>query len=299
MIFIIVLLSSSMKSVHQTDWAIKYNWWSTAIDAEPIVTPGLHWVGMGNTLILYPNVVQNTRYNLEVRTFDGLSLQIDIEFTYRLQAANLNKLFILAGPGSEDGYPAPGYNTAHEPLLRHVATGVLDNLATMFVAKSFYLNRTSVADTFKLGLTEALAAQLFIDVLTLQLQNSVMPQAYTQAILRTSMLDRNISVAQQERATKVIQMETQKQMAERLAEKTIITAQGEAGSLLAEATAKVDQFKYGIKREAEGYKKSLEYFAGRSGSGAAISDFMAYMDVRAMQDHSSSSKTIKMTNNFR
>merc|ERR1719424_1312358 len=102
----------------------------------------------------------------------------------------------------------------HQRLMMTIAKGSLETTATTFVAKQYYLNRTMVADTLLAGLRETLGTELHIDVQTLQLQNSNLPDLYTDAIKRTSVLARNISVAEQERKTRLIQMETQRLVAE-------------------------------------------------------------------------------------
>jgi len=218
-IAIIIVLATSFKTVDQSEWCLKYYWWSESVDPEPLVEPGIVMVGLGNYLISFPNTNkycyfrqfdasltpnEGDSYNrpLNVRTSDGLAIKLELEFVYRLQQQNLFKLYELLG---DDASGKPAYTSS----MVHVAMGVIDTWATNFSAKDFYTDRGNVATVFKLKLTEELGKLLHIDVMSFQLQPAHFPDAFANAIIETQEKKQDIEVARQERTTKKIQKESE------------------------------------------------------------------------------------------
>eukprot|EP00929_Paragymnodinium_shiwhaense_P115274 TRINITY_DN8401_c0_g1_i1.p1 TRINITY_DN8401_c0_g1~~TRINITY_DN8401_c0_g1_i1.p1 ORF type:complete len:324 (-),score=70.23 TRINITY_DN8401_c0_g1_i1:248-1219(-) len=299
-----VMLSCSYGSLATTEWGLSYSWWSEAVDPTPLTTAGLVYLGIGNTLIKYPNINKHIYFRssnvdlgpgnvlnraFPVRTNDGLRLELELEFSYRLRSDKLYDLYMLSGPDAGTN----GHEAGYLDLLMTQAKGSLETTATSFVAKEYYLNRTLVADRMLQGLREVLGSTLWIDVQTLQLQNSNLPHAYTEAIRKTSVLARNISVAEQERKTRLIQANTQKLKAETLANKTVMLSTGQAATTLIDNEVKTQMFQYMQQREADGYKGAVDFFRG-SGSADPVADFLRYMQTRILEDHAQSKSTIQV-----
>merc|ERR1719235_280774 len=59
LIFAVVALPMSFKSLEQGKYALKLNWATQKIDEEVVTDPGLYMVGLGNMLIEYPSTYQN------------------------------------------------------------------------------------------------------------------------------------------------------------------------------------------------------------------------------------------------
>jgi len=309
-IFLIVMLATGYGKVDQTEWALKYNYWSESIDAEPIVQPGMRWVGMGNYLLRFPNTNKNVFFRnggaegggggegdlwqppISVRTTDGLIVDLEMEITYRLDMAKLRDLYMLVGEGPEDD--STMQNGWHANLV-NLAIGIIDNWSTKFVAREFMMNRSLVGLTFEEQLKPALKS-FHIDLQTLQLQGVQFPAAkeYEKSILDTTAWLRKVSLAKQEKITMAIQQQTKLKMAQELASKTLIDAQGQANQTMLNNAAVVAQYIYRQKKDAEGYKQQLDFFRTRS-SSAPVSDFLNYMQTRAFKVHQDGQTVVKLS----
>jgi hypothetical protein len=300
------MVASAVGSVSTTEWALKYDWWGESVSETPQLKPGLVYVGMGNYLIKFPNTVKNVYFRrgwnkfsediddivmdpLAVRTADGLSIDLELEFTYQLQPEKLYNLYMLTG---ED----------YKTVLSYLSMGVIDNYATKFSATEFYQNRTLIQETFNTQLTKYLNDYLFMNLKTLQLQPATFPQAYTDSIKLTQYYNTDCEVAQQEQLTAMIQKSTQLMVSQTLATKVKIEAEAQASKTMLGNNATVKQYKYRQYREAEGYSKALDAFQGINEPGAvdannrpaSIGEFMTYLQVRALKAHDTSQTTVRL-----
>lgn len=300
-VFLAIFIGTSLGSVETTQWALKYNWWSESVDQETMLTPGLKWVGMGNYLIFFPNVNRNVFFRdfrsgsnfgseddiirdpIAVRTLDGLSINLELEFTYQLQPENLRKMYLLIGGSWTD-------------ILVQISQSVIDNYACKFTAQEFYLNRTLIQQTFTDQVRDTLSSQLFMTLKTLQLQPAHFPDAYSHSIKLTQYYNTDIEVAVQEQKTVSIQKQTEKKIAEVLAEKTVVEAEAEAAKIQYQNEAEVSQFIFRQEKQAEGYKKALDFYGtADSNPDAAIGNFANHMRVRALQEHDKKHAAVKIS----
>jgi regulator of protease activity HflC (stomatin/prohibitin superfamily) len=302
------MLSTSLTTLDQTEWALKYDWWQESIGEEQLVQPGMMWVGMGNYLLRFPNTNKNVYFKREstdagegdisrppisVRTYDGLIVDLQLEITYRLNIEHIRDLYMLVGEGGD--CPASTQCGWHSFLV-HVTMGVIDNLATSFNARDFYVNRTTVSEIFDAELSKVLSSQLFIDLQTLQLQDVDFSQAkaYEKSIVDTSNWERSIGIVRQTQLTKRIQQETLYLTAQKLANTTIINAQGDAAQTELNNVAEVTQFKYRQLQDAKGYKQQLDEFRTTLPEAQAIGSFLNYMQTRALAKHAQNKLTFKL-----
>ncbi|CAE7185784.1 unnamed protein product [Symbiodinium pilosum] len=279
-------------------WALTYDWWSESVREEAITQAGLHFVGLGSYLLLFPATSKYCYFRnfdgsfqpgeddvyerpLTVRTSDGLKVTLELEFVFRLQMNNLRALYMLVGSQS------------YQNTLVHIASGTIAEHATNFSAQAFYGDRGGVASAFQEALTTELAKRLYVSVMSLQLQPAHFPSAYAAAIVETQEMKQDIQVAEQENKTKVIRKQTELFRARQLANQIIIKAEGDAQQTLVSNQADVAQFKYRQEVLAEGYARALQFF---SASGQdAVPDFLNYMKLEAFKAHDSNKKTMKLT----
>jgi len=299
-IFFIVMMATGFTKIETTEWCIKMNWWTQSVDEVVLSEPGMKFIGMGNYLIRYPNTNLNVYFRhsmqaddgmniakqpLSVRTRDGLTISLEMEFTYKLQEANLQKLYQLVG---EEGW--------HQSLL-FLSEGIIDNTATIFTAQEFYLNRTLIQNQLTTNLADVLRDKMFIDLRTLQLQPAHFPQKYSDSITQTQTWVTDVEVAQQEQVTKLIQKNTLLKTTKELADKVRVKAEAEAQEVMLNNNATVTQFRYRQKKEAEAYAQVLNFFAESSqGSSSTeiVGDLLTYMQTDALAQHNNGKKTIKI-----
>merc|ERR1711879_1053766 len=106
----------------------------------------------------------------------------------------------------------------------------------------------------------------------------------------------DIEVAMQEQLTVTIQKQTELYVAEELAQKQMYEAQADAKKTMAINEATVKQFKYRNEKTSSGFSQSLDYLAtiNLPNEVQAVEDFMNFLRVRAVQEHSSSDMTINV-----
>lgn len=293
---LIVLLFLSITIVDQTQWCLKYDFWTSSISDVVYTDPGLKFIGPLNAKICYPNTNKYVyfRFNndgnvqdgdihkppIQVRTKDGLVVALELEYVYKLRAQDLRAMYMLVG---DDGF------FSH---LVHLSQGIVTDHSTVFTAEEFFGNRTLVSNIFEVELRKQLASRLFLDVQTLQLQPAHFPPKYSETIDKTQAQRQDIEVATQERTTKLIQKSTQLKSATKLAEILTVTADGDAQSLMIDNTAKVEQYAYQQEQEATGNSKVYQFFADAGGSSSAADNFMNYFTVNAFKDRSDAKKAI-------
>lgn len=299
-ICLIVMLAMSFQKVEQSQWALRYNWWSESVGENPITQAGVQYLGVGNYLITFPSTNKycyfrdfDNSFNpdkddvfmppITVRTNDGLKVKLEMEFVYRLQMAKLYDVYMLVG---DQGFK----NT-----MVHLSEGVITEHATKFSAQAFYGDRGEVADAFKDALTKILSDRLFIDVQSFQLQPAHFPPEYAKAIVETQEMKQDIQVALQENKTKFIQKTTLLKNAEELAHQIIIQADGDAQQTILANKAEVAQYSYRQQVLAEGYAKTFEFFGTGATGQDAVTNFLSYMKLEALKAHNGSAKTIKLS----
>lgn len=302
---LIILILLGLSKVEQSEWCLKYSRWTESVDPEPLTEPGVKYIGVGNYMISFPNTNKYCYFRnfdssfvpdtddvfmppIEVRTNDGLKVQLELEFVFRLQMPHLYKLFVLVGTPDDT-------RTAYKNTMVHVAQSVITDWATTFSAQDFYGDRGDVASRFQSELTKALSQRLFIDVTSFQLQPAHFPPAYAAAIVETQEKKQDIQVAEQENKTKTIQKQTELYNARQLAQKVTIKAEGEAEQIRLQNQADVSQFVYRQEVMAAGYSEALKFFSGPFGSQDAVNSFLSYMKIQALKAHNSSQKMVHMS----
>lgn len=293
LLFLFIFLTTSLTTVDQMEMCLKYNWWSNTVDEQTYTEPGIMYKGISNQMICYPNYNQYVyfregapendnsvnREHISVRTEDGLSVDLSMEFVYRLQASNLRAMYLLVG------------DTGYKHVMVNVAEGALDNAATRFPADIFYQDRATVQEAFKNAVTDSLAGSLFIDVVALQLQPASFPLAYAESITNTQVAMQDGLVALQEQERTRVEKQTELQTAQLLAERALIEADAEALHILAQNVAEVQSFAYRQQREADGYQAALSFFHDVD-SGNAVPDFLKYLGALAMSEHLESATSV-------
>lgn len=302
-LFLIIMVFTGIRTLNQSEWALKYNWWSESVHPEPILTPGLMWVGMGNYLIKFPNTNRHLYFRkmdishnpddiymdaIEVRTADGLKAQLECEFVYRLQPNSLLDLYMMVGDNDHGG-------ADYHQLLAYIASGVLSTASTTFTAQDFYTEQGKVADMLTSELTKALNDTLSILLTQFQLQPAHFPQPFIDEILRTQEMKTDISVAQQENQTKAITKQTELNNAHQMAQQTVLQAEAQAEQTRLQTEAEVAQFSYRQKALAEGYAQALNFFGTGAKGTEAMTHFQSFLKIEALKVHDAGKVAVKLS----
>lgn len=302
--FMIVLISVSVKTVDQMENCLRYNWLSNSVDEAPYTEPGMHWVGWNAQLVCYPNFNQYVYFRgaingdpaaiyrppIHVRTSDGLSVNISMEFVYTLPAPGLQNLYLLSAEDRFDDLDnSRRTNDGYKHIMMNLAEGALDNKATEFTANQFYNDRIGVQIAFLEAVSTTLSTALNIEVGNLQLQPANFPEAFANSIIETQVQLQDQFVADQEQITELVQKQTALEQAQLLAARARVEAEAEAARIQFDNEARISQFSYRQQQDARGYKFAYDFFDNQD-------SFMSYMSVRAMTEHSDLMLTTPLNN---
>ncbi|CAJ1379689.1 unnamed protein product [Effrenium voratum] len=118
-VFTLVSVPSSFKSMEQGRYSVTLEWMTQNIRDEVVIEPGLKFVGLGNYLIEFPGTFQAmyfisdgrgvspapvpelfkpvVRGAIRARSADGLEMQISVSFQWRLRPNALVDLYNILG----------------------------------------------------------------------------------------------------------------------------------------------------------------------------------------------------------
>jgi regulator of protease activity HflC (stomatin/prohibitin superfamily) len=227
----ISLLLSSFESVDYNEYGLKQNIITKEIDPE-VYTVGLYFTGPFATFIRFPSTWQTIEFSpswdaddipISTRTEDGLDLEIDISFQYRLREADVLQLY------SE-------YGLDYEHAMVKIARGVLRDVAGGYDALEFFYNRSLISN----DMTQSLKSKeniLFIQFGEFQLRNIDLPDEFEAAIEAVEVAKQEIKIAEYQQQAAVIRAQTLIIEAQAQMNITIIEAQAAAQALNITITA--------------------------------------------------------------
>lgn len=237
-ITLVILFSVSWSALEPTEYGIRYNANTLKLDTEQIYTEGRYLLGVGHRFIKFPRDVQTVTFSsdagssagvLTARTFDGLSVVLDISFNYRLQGDDTDRMVSLY----------LNFGTDYETAFISIARNVCRDVAGDFRAFQYFQNRTlvqnSMADELSLKLQDTFA---IMD--SFQLRNIALPEEFETAVQLTQIAREQIEEA-----------EAQKDRADVEAETTIETAIEEARIILNAAEADATEIRLTAQANAE------------------------------------------------
>jgi len=293
-IFGAVAVPLSLKSMEQGKYAVELNWASQSIAKEPVIQPGMKFVGLGNGLLEFPSTYQTMYFTastkgvqaategqfrpivrgpLRARSSDGLEMLITSSFQWRLKPEYLANLYHLLG---EEMY--------RDEFVRFARAAIIE-VCSNFTADMFFTNRTSILlsmedqleDSFKM-----IDRGLYIEIKGVQLQEVDLPDQFDAEIANTQAQMQEFQVAVAERVEKELAMRTNLKVAIQEVRQILEIATGKAESIRLANEAEVAQQLIFHERQALANAAILAQFENDSEPYARLFDLM---EIRAIAEH--------------
>jgi len=303
-IFAIVALALSFKSLEQGKYGLTLNWASQTIAETVMDKPGMMFVGMGNMILEYPSTFQNiyfletgagnneediSRGPIKARSADGLEMMVSISFQWKLIPTSLKPLYAILGGG-----------TTEESLYRdefvRFARSAIVHSCSLYPADMFFTNRTTItADMFDKVQSAFSQTEkgLSLSIKGLQLREVSLPKAFDAEILQTQEQMQEVKVALAERNEKLIGMERQLAVMTQEVKKMEEEARGNSGRIIEVNAATVNQILVLEEKTAIANAKILEAMDNSSGSNP-YERLFDIMQIDAVDVHQSNNLVLDL-----
>jgi len=301
-IFVICAVALSFKSLEQGRFALNLGWYSQAVSEEVFNTPGLRMVSMGNSLIEYPSTFQYIyftsgdwnrsegdadeaealgeirRPHINARTQDGLNVQVELSFQWKL---NPSALIALHGILRDTTY-ADNYRYTFVRLAR---SSVIESCAN-FTADKYFTNRTYIKTAILEHLVKMFKQPengLSVTIQGAQLQQVLLPPEYNEEIVLTTEQKQAVEVATAERVRETTKRQTAMLVERQAVEIAVLNARASRNATLRLNQAEVDQIRIYQSEQALANAQILQAFIN---DGSPFDRLFGIMEVRAMTAHS-------------
>lgn len=307
-LFAVITLPLSFRALDQGKYALELSWTTQKIGADPVVDPGLYFVGLGNMLVEFPSTMQTMyfanipkrkimddagnliesdmievyRPPMRARSQDGIEMYVSISFQWMLMPEALVPLYQLAG--SIDFYDD------FVRFARHAIVAACHE----FAAESFFTNRLQITTRMKEYMENTFNDPengLQVQITGLQLREVDLPDAFDQEIVNTQAAMQEAIVAEAERQVQITIKEREQAVAQEEVYADIVNSTGQAAQLLIQNEADVYQIKLFQIAAAQSNRQILQQFAGSSDPFGYL--FQA-MELRAIGSHNTSSLLLKV-----
>lgn len=306
LIFTVIAIPLSLKSLEQGKYALKLNWSTQKIDEMVEVAPGMKFVGLGNMLVEYPSTFQNMyfvddgrvgtgseedikRGAIRARSADGLEMRLSVSFQWKLEPSALKPLYKILGGGSKE-------ESLYRDEFVRFARAALVNASTEFPADMYFTNRTTIT-AHMLDLVSAAFNQptkgLQLSIKGLQLREVTLPKAFDDEIIKTQEQMQEVEVAVAERTEQIVAMQRDLAVMQQTVLRIVEEATGTAGETLKINAADVNQKLVLEEKNAIANAKILESLDTGAGSDpyARLFDIM---QVSAINSHNSNNLVMDM-----
>lgn len=273
---LIILIILSFDTLEYQEMGLNYSWINQQVEKKPF-TSGRYYLGIGNHFIKFPAMVMNVYFlndlssstqgpALKSRTKDGLNVDLEVSFQYRLELHKLYELYTTLGPD-------------YEKTLVRMAIEQLTTAATMHNAHNFFNNRTTIGQEMHERLKTHFAEHACADVPFLQLRTVHLPAEFETAIQDTQVKQQDIQIASAEQSQNRVAYETRVLQAIQAVNVMNNQALAEAQATAAQNEAFCKQYEVTTNLQAE----ALEQM--KTAAKWDNTQLLSYMRLRAMREH--------------
>lgn len=306
LIFTVIAIPLSLKSLEQGKYALKLNWATQQINEEVVTNPGMYMVGLGNMLIEYPSTFQNMyfvddprvgtgseedikRGAIRARSADGLEMRVSLSFQWKLDPPSLKPLYAILGGG-------PKEESLYRDEFVRFARAALVNASSRYPADMYFTNRTTItAHMFEL--VQAAFTQpekgLMVSIKGLQLREVTLPELFDAEIVKTQEQMQELEVAYAERNEQIINIKKDLAVMTENVLRIIEEAKGTAGETLRINAADVNQRLVLEEKNAVANAKILEALDNSTGQDPYARLF-EIMQISAIGTHNSDQLVMDM-----
>jgi len=218
----IPLICTSFEYVHYDEVAFKKNTLSNKVDTKKVYRNGRYHVGPSADMVRFKRTFQKVDFSgnkaLQVFNSEGLNVELDTSFYWRIQENNLERMF-----------SAYGLNIRSKALA--IAESTLKNSAIEFTIEQFLKDRAIITQTFNKNITIAMGS-IYLDVQEdmFQLRTISFPSQIRKKYLDAAIVLQKEKQFQFEQQAKLIRDTTEKMVKATNANTTVITREAQAQS---------------------------------------------------------------------
>lgn len=301
-----------MTTLETGHYGLKFSHYQQDVVGDPVVEPGIKWVGALNSLIRFPSVHQIVYFgypnykplenelsfdSVHSRTRDGLQIYVKISLQWYLEPQNLKGIYQILG-GAEDLLEGEVYSNkpSFSGAFIRIARGSLTNVCSQYTAAQFFANQTVVEEKMfeSLKATFNMAAENFvINIAGLQVRNVDLPDDYEDSIADTQKEEQDFRTAKAERETKTIQLETEQVKSVEKQMQLMVETTGKATAIMQENDAWVDEYLRFQVMQADSYAKVLKVLVSENVT-SPYDTLFSLMRQKALKAHYPQKLTLTM-----
>jgi len=228
----IPLICTSFEYVQYNELAFPKNTMTNKVDTSKVYRNGRYHVGPSVDMVRFKRTYQKVEFSgnkaLQVFNAEGLSVQLDASFYFKIRETDLAKMF-----------SAYGTNIINKALA--IAESTLKNSAVTFTIEQYLKNRATITQTFNRNMTKAMSS-IFLDVedYKFQLRQITFPEQIRNKYLDAAIVLQREKQFQFEQQAKLTRDETVKLTKATKANTTVITREAQARSARIVAVAKAN-----------------------------------------------------------
>mmetsp|Transcript_4072 Transcript_4072/g.6024 ORF Transcript_4072/g.6024 Transcript_4072/m.6024 type:complete len:328 (-) Transcript_4072:70-1053(-) len=218
-----------VNSVYYTKFGVRYDVFTTTVDKSRLYEPGVHLIGWGGQFIEFPRILETISFDSEegssagpvtARTYDGLSVSIELSFQYSLPRENVNQFFSMFDKFADK----------YEDLIIAIARDNVRDTSSNYTAISFFENRTAIGLAMESSLSSEFSS-IFINLEFFQLRAVSLPPNY-ESILQAKEISRTrITTSQVTQLSETVKANTKVFVASTLRNATVASAIGRSSRL--------------------------------------------------------------------
>ena len=248
MFTLIVILIFSFGSIGVNQIGLDYSSLFQSIEKRPC-SSGYYYIGITHSFLKFPSVVQNIEFSKErkanmgpirSRTLDGLEVQIEMSFQYRLKYERLYDMYMRYGPD-------------YEKVFIVTAVDILTDMTTKFTAYKFFYDRQYIGDTMKKELANSFNTTCYSVIEALQLRTVDLPDQFEESIQETEVKKQDIEKAKAEENKVIVECETKVKEAEFQRNVTLNKALGDLVTIEQNNIAEVQNVRITQLQQADAY----------------------------------------------
>lgn len=202
---------------------------------------------------------------INCRTKDGLKLQLEVSFQYRVIKDHIYQLYTT-------------YGNEMKNILLRVAIDSISDTATNYSSQDFFTVRDEIALKMHEDLEYRLSSDLFTKVVFFQLRSIDLPNDYEDAIQFTEVTKQSILLAEAQRKKNQVVLDTQIQQAAIAKQITTNHTQGSAEALILKAQAQGTTFQNVTQGQAQAYQQL------KSSLGLSNPELIQYLQLSMIQN---------------
>lgn len=257
-----VLIGASFHTLSPTEMGLNYDAWTCRVNDKVLFENGRWFLGPGHAFIIFPKATRSVLMlsrsadsatisdqqfsSLIARTYDGLAVELELSYQYRLEAAaeSLASLYRDFGLDYEVAY------------IRE-SRDILRTAASRFSAFEYFYNRSSVAAAMQQELTGALS-RWHANVEAFQLLGYQLPPAFALAIENTEVARQEVEQTELQLSVASIDAATRRLSSQYQAERRLLTAQMTANATMLAGAAQAEVIATQLDAEATSLLRTRE-----------------------------------------